>query len=44
MKEYFFEEDMVKIIHSLEKEKLARVNDELHCTFKYHPSNNEIFN
>lgn len=40
----FFEEDMVKIIHSLEKEKLARVNDEIHCTFKYHPSNNEIFN
>ena len=40
----FFEEDMVNIIHSLEKEKLARVNDEIHCTFKYHPNNNEIFN
>ena len=40
----FFDEDMVKIIHSLEKEKLAIVNDEIHCTFKYHPSNNEIFN
>ena len=40
----FFEEDMVNIIHSLEKEKLARINDEIHCTFKYHPNNNEIFN
>lgn len=40
----FFEEDIVNIIHSLEKEKLARVNDEIHCTFKYHPNNNEIFN
>ena len=39
----FFEEDIVNIIHSLEKEKLARVNDEIHCTFKYHPNNNEIF-
>lgn len=40
----FFESDMVDLIHSLENEKLAIVNDEIHCTFKYHPSNNEIFN
>ncbi len=40
----FFETDMVDLIQSLEKEKLARVNDEIHCTFKYHPTTNEIFN
>ena len=40
----FFEADMVDLIHSLETEKLARVNDEIHCTFKYHPATDEIFN
>lgn len=40
----FFEADMVKLIHSLETEKLTKVNDQIHCTFKYHPSTNEIFN
>lgn len=40
----FFEEDMINIIHSLEAQKLARVNNELHCTFKYHPTSNEVFN
>ena len=40
----FFEKDAVNLIHSLEANKLARVNDEIHCTFKYHPNNNEIFN
>lgn len=40
----FFEADMVDLIHSLETKKLARVNDEIHCTFKYHPTNDEIFN
>lgn len=42
----FFEEDMVELIHSLEIEKLAKVDDEnyLHCTFKYRPKNDEIFN
>lgn len=40
----FFEADVVELIHSLETEKLARVNDEIHCTFKYHPSDEEIFN
>lgn len=40
----FFEADMVDLIHSLETEKLVRVNDEIHCTFKYHPTTDEIFN
>lgn len=40
----FFEADMVDLIHSLETEKLASVNDEIHCTFKYHPTTDEIFN
>ena len=40
----FFETDMVDLIHSLETEKLEKVNDEIHCTFKYHPTNDEIFN
>ncbi|MBQ8193287.1 MAG: hypothetical protein IJZ46_04390 [Bacilli bacterium] len=40
----FFEANMVDLIHSLETEKLARVNDEIHCTFKYHPTTDEIFN
>lgn len=40
----FFGEEMVKLIHSLETNQLENVNDELHCTFKYHPSENEIFN
>ena len=40
----FFEADMVDLIHSLETEKLAIVNDEIHCTFKYHPTTDEIFN
>jgi len=40
----FFEADAVDLIHSLERGKLARVNDEIHCTFKYHPTSNEVFN
>lgn len=40
----FFEAGMVDLIHSLETKKLARVNDEIHCTFKYHPTTDEIFN
>ena len=40
----FFEADMVELIHSLEKEKLPKVNDEIHCTFKYHPTIDEVFN
>ncbi len=44
MKEFFFETGMVELIHSLETPKLPIVNDEIHCTFKYHPSDDEIFN
>ena len=39
----FFEADAEELIHSLETEKLAKVNDEIHCTFKYHPNEEEIF-
>lgn len=39
----FFERETADLIHSLEKEKLPNVNDELHCTFKYHPQGDEIF-
>lgn len=40
----FFEADVVELIHSLETKKLPKVNDEIHCTFKYHPNEEEIFN
>ena len=40
----FFDNDMVEIIHSLETDPLELINDEIHCTFKYHPSDDEIFN
>jgi len=40
----FFEKEAVDLIHSLELETLSNINDEIHCTFKYHPSTNEIFN
>lgn len=40
----FFEDEMVAIIHSLEEERLSKVNDKIHCTFKYHPTNDEVFN
>ncbi len=39
----FFEGETVDFIHSLEKNQLPIINDEIHCTFKYHPSENEIF-
>ncbi len=39
----FFEANVVELIHSLETEKLAKVNDEIHCTFKYHPNEEEVF-
>ena len=39
----FFDDDTIKLIHSLENPKLDVVNDEIHCTFKYHPNINEIF-
>lgn len=40
----FFDGEMAKLIHSLEEVPLEIVNDNLHCTFKYHPSEREIFN
>lgn len=40
----FFENEMVDLIHSLESKTLIIVNDEIHCTFKYHPTSDEIFN
>ena len=43
----FFEDDMFNLIKSLEENKLDvinDINDILHCTFKYHPNSNEIFN
>lgn len=39
----FFEGETADLIHSLEGERLPIINDELHCTFKYHPNENEIF-
>ena len=39
----FFDDDTVDFIHSLEKNHLPIVNDEIHCTFKYHPEEDEIF-
>ena len=39
----FFDSESVAKIHSLEKERLPLVNDEIHCTFKYHPQEDEIF-
>ncbi len=40
----FFDEEMLKIIYSLETNHLEIVNDIVHCTFRYHPEKNEIFN
>ena len=40
----FFTEEEVDLIHSLEKTTLTRENDKLHCTFKYRPQKEEIFN
>lgn len=40
----FFEGETVNFIHSLEETTLEEINDRLHCTFKYHPSSEEIFN
>ena len=39
----FFDEEAIKIIKSLETVKLPIINDEIHCTFKYHPDEDEIF-
>lgn len=40
----FFDNATEDYIHSLEENKLECVNDKIHCTFKYKPTNEEIFN
>ena len=40
----FFDEEEENLIFSLEKKHLGLVNDKLHCTFKYHPTEKELFN
>lgn len=39
----FFNKETVNLIHSLECNPLPNINDEIHCTFKYHPEEDEIF-
>lgn len=39
----FFEGESLEIIRSLEEKTLAKCNDNIHCTFRYHPTKNEIF-
>lgn len=40
----FFEGEDLALIHSLDKKKLKKANDEIHCTFRYHPNEKEVFN
>lgn len=40
----FFDEKNINIIQKEELQKLDIINDEIHCTFRYHPDENEIFN
>lgn len=40
---YFFVLETCYTIHQLESTKLDKVNDEIHCAFKYHLTNDEIF-
>lgn len=40
----FLDEKSIKLIQELEKNKLERVNDEIHLTLKYKPEQHEIFN
>lgn len=40
----FFDKETTELLHSLEENRLTKINDEIHCTFKYHPTNEEIFN
>lgn len=40
----FFDKENIEIIHKEEKEQLEIINDEIHCTFRYHPDKDEIFN
>ena len=38
----FFEGEQAELIKSLQPTKLERTNGEIHCTFKYKPSNEEL--
>lgn len=40
----FFDEETIELIHSLDNNKLERVYGDLHCTFKFMPKADEIFN
>ena len=40
----FFEGKDLEVIRSLESKPLDNINDEIHCTFKYHPLEDEVFN
>lgn len=40
----FFSDEVEKFIYSIDTNKLNEVNDKLHCTFKYNPLDDEIFN
>ena len=40
----FFDKETTNFIFSIEKQHLEVVNDEIHCTFKYRPNNDELFN
>lgn len=39
----FFDKDTIKLLHSLETKTLAKINGHFHCTFKYRPKDEEIF-
>lgn len=39
----FFEGEQAEVIKSLQPTKLERTNDEIHCTFKYRPKDEELF-
>lgn len=38
----FFEGEQAELIKSLQPTKLEKTNDEIHCTFKYRPTNEEL--
>lgn len=39
----FFDEEAIKLIRFLEGNHLLKPIDNVHCTFKYHPNEDEIF-
>lgn len=40
----FFDKKTAELLHSLEENQLAKINNKIHCTFRYHPDAEEIFN